>query len=461
MRRSTALLVVVALAAVPIAGCVGSGGSSGQDVPDAPEGQTGDETGNATGNGSGDRPHVHDRWEDPSSGERVDQVSLVGREVQVNATEQDDPTVANQCSLPPAQQGPTLCLGEKTFFPGQWGDGSEKIVPPGTDRVEVTLDFSSSDFDKVRFFYQDRRSKGQWQKLGTFESGDTMTIKPVPVTKSDDGHAKVSAWRFHVEPEGNPRAAGDGVWYGDGPVQTTITAFRSEGELPIEPPHPDFWVETDTYRIGAMNGSVGAFTQANRVHVEDGGCGTSLAGTCLPTALNSQGVIWTVPTGYRARRLGEARTPAELGGPHDRALVPPEAVLLAGVVTIEGETTAPVEVCFRAMASPEEGPIGRPLGECETFDGGTLEMTATQALTERRLDSFYTDNTGHNASRWTFFIQISAQNVAGRDTTGSFSGDVEAEVFVTSRTEFQPPPWSSVAGGGTSGNSTGGEVISR
>lgn len=440
------LLAAALLVAVPLAGCIGGSSTSnapadtGVDAGDGPDANT---------NGSlpaDKRPHVHDRWYDPS-GSPTDVIDLVDREVTVEAVTTDDPNLINECQQPPVNSDPLVCAGQATFAPAETADGT-KIVPPGTAKVQITLDFDASDFSNVRFYYQHRMSNGQWQKLGTFEAGQTITIAPVPVQISDDGHAHVSQWRFHVEPQGNPYTSDEYAWYGEGPIDIQITAHRVDGELPIEPPHPDFYESTPTYRIGQLSTDVQGYTQAARAHVEQGGCPTSVAGTCTPAAANSQGLIWSIRPGYEGKRLTSAEVPPEISGPHDRALVPPGSSVLGAAVHVDGQTTRGVEVCFRAMSSPDEGPYGRVIA-CEDYTGGPADFTVSTALTQKDVDSFYTDNTGHNASRWTFFVQVSALDAAGRDTVGGFSGSISAAVFVSQADTFQLPAWANVGQGGS------------
>lgn len=443
-KTSLTLLAIVLAVAVPLAGCIG--GSSTSDAPADADVQTdGDANVNETLS-SGERPHVHDRWTSPS-GSPVEEIALVDREVPIEAASQDNPNLLNECRMYP-QNGPAVCLGQATFFPEELGDGTTKIVPPGTEKITLQLEYSSSDFDRIRFWYQHRMSNGQWKSIGTFESGEKKVISPVPVEISDDGHAHVSQWKFHMEPEGNPDAGSDHAWYGEGPVQVQITAHRQEGQLPVEPPHPDFWVDSDTYRLSTVDDSVGDFTHAVRTHVERGGCPTEVFGTCAPVQANSEGLFWILRPGYQGDRLGAGELPPELTGEHDRALVPPGASVLGAAIHVDGQTTRGVEVCFRAMSSPDEGPYGRVIA-CEEYAGGPADFTVSTALTQKDLDSFYTDNTGHNASRWTFFVQISAPDTAGKDTVGGFRGSVSAAVFVSQADTFQLPAWANVGQGGS------------
>lgn len=455
--RFLVLAVTLAFLAVPLAGCVGGsgGGPAADTAPDGADGAA-DANGADAPDGvdpSDLRPHVHDRWIDPN-GDRLEEIAVVDDTVEIEPYSADDPRVVDECRMPPLNGGPQFCFGKATFFPGTWSDGTGKIVPPGTARVEVTLSFSSGDFDGLRFFYQHRMSQGQWKSLGTFEAGETKTIAPVPVQISDDGHAQVSAWRFHIEPKGNPDTAvpEDTAWYGDGPVQVQIVAHRADGPLPLEPAHPLFFGDdtppTDTYRLSYLSADVDRFVHAGRTHAEEGACATRVANTCLPTQMNSRGLFWMLSPGYEGARLGDAEVPDELTGDLDAALVPPPTRTLGAVVRVSGDTTAPVQVCFRAMSTPEQGPYGVTL-DCRTFDGGELEFTVDQAVTGRDVDSFYTDNTGQNASRWTFLVQITAPTLPGDvPGAGSFSGTVEAAVFATATDGFEPPEWGLQAPGG-------------
>lgn len=434
MNRNLMLAVatVLVLIAVPLAGCVGGSGQSAPSADDA-EDAVDDATNTTEGTSDDLKAHVHDRWD----GQEV--VSVVDREITIEPVSEEHPSVVQQCRQVPGQEGPVLCLGSATFFPDGDGETGE-IVPPGTERVEVSLDFDDG-FDQIRFYYQDRMSQGQWNQLGTYEEPGTKTIDPIPVVRSDDGHAKVSAWKFRMEPKANPYAADDKVWYGEGTVTVTIEAHRQEGDLPLEPAHPDFWEETSTYEIGQVDGEAAGLVQVNRIHAEDNTCGPGIAGNCAPVQFNSQGLMWTVAPGYEGRRLQNAERTPELSGEHTRALVPPESQTLAAHIQLDGSTQAPVEVCLRAMTSPDQGPYGEVV-ECTEYSGGGQSWTVERAISEREVDSFYTDNTGQNASRWTFLLQVRAPKAAAdQSSIGAFDGTVSMSVFVTEGASFSLPSW--------------------
>lgn len=465
--KKLAILVGLLFLVTPLAGCVGGGdagpSSTADDADDAAN-----TTGNLTGVSQADlRPHVHDRWVDPVTGQSLEQVELVNRDIQIDAQNSSRSVPVNFCQQGEGSaQEASVCIGQKELFPGFWGNGEQKIVPPGTSHLEITLDFNANDFSEVAFYFQDRTTQ-QYEMLtnesngGNFAPGGDTKELPVSVKQSDDGHAHVSSWKFLVEARGvpgagNPNAAN--VEYGEGTISVTITAHRVDGELPLEPPHPLFWGNdeppTTVYQIGQLRAE-DAFTQVARLTLEPEDQAWSFQGE----GAKGKGVIWQIPTGFEGRRLNaQGNYPNKLGGDFTTSIVPPKSRLLVADVKVDGEVQAgnnPPIVCVFGQDIPGKGFRGvKQLGDgCQTFEPG-MEFTAKRQITNRDTDSFYTNtSTSLSRSRWTFYVQIKASN-DGQGVT-QWSGSVQADFFVTDQTQFEMPEW---ALAGSSGGSGGGNA---
>lgn len=454
MRTLAVLVALAVLLVVPLSGCVGD--ASGPDETSPAANRSSGPTGNETDNGSsaaGTRPHVHDRWKDPASGESIEEATLVDRAVTIEpyrtSTNPTRPLEFDRCEKRrTGAAGPRPCFGWTEFRPGTWGNGDPKIVPPGTDRLEVTVEFDSGDFDAVDFYYQDR-NRSTWQWLtddahdGPFRSGDTKTLD-VDVRMADDGHARVSSWRFAVKPARDPWPGPvDPIGYGAGDIDVQVVAHRVEGDLPIEPAHPEFWQEddppTDHYLVGEVNGSTERFVQAGRVDWEPDSGGPKVG---------VEGLVWEIPVGFHGRRITDPDPPPALGTERSAGLVPPGSAILAVKLTIADASTttagSEVRACVVGQNVPNTGfPQGeerseKVIGECKPFADGTHLLT--EALDENEADSLYTNTSrGVSASRWTIYVQVAAEGSTDEaPAIASWSGSVSAEVYASTDAAFEP-----------------------
>lgn len=462
MVRAPAVLVVATLLiAIPIGGCVGEG-SGGPSTTTADD-DTSAASGNATETNAteaGARPHVHDRWSNPASGAEISEVKLVDRTVTLSAFEAspDNPAIVDISGCPYHREG-RPCYGSTSFRPGTWSNGDDKIVPPGTARVAVTVSFNPDDFGGIDFLYQHRNRSGEWALLtddahgGPFQPGETKTIN-VTVQMADDGHAQVSAWKFAVQPVGDPVTGqtNDIADVGDGEVQVTVVAERSEGTLPVEPPHPDFWEEddppTDTYLVGRLSGSTEGVLQAGGVHWEHGRTETPSAG--FP------GLIWEIPVGFEGRRIDDSQYPPKLLDTYATALVPPGTSVLAVRVTVEGASVDAAQpglnLCVVGQDIPgggfphESERLDKLIGDCQEFGTGTF--TFRETLTHQDTDSLYTDTSANlSASRWTLYVQVVAGKAAGNlRGVANWDGELSAQAYVTDQPGFELPEWADTGG---------------
>lgn len=481
-------LSVLVLLALPLAGCLGGLGGGG-----GPGGPTTTAPGAGGGNGTPAggqappgvdptdlRPHVHDRWHNPATGEALTEIVLVEGTFTIEAYNASDPTtqnpgeVLNSCDAGgPDPMAPTrMCFGQTHFRPGTWSNGDNKVVPPATARMETTVTFDAADFGGMKLYYQDRdpddtAAKGSWEDM-TNESlggplapgGDTREL-PVGERESDDGHATVSAWEFRLEAHGNPHGTGNPS-YGSGEVQVRIVVHRAEGPLPLEPAHPLFWgaddPPTDSYLIGHLVSGTDGFVQVGPMDHEHGGSGTP--------KLSGQGMAFQVPVGFEGRKLSEqSRYPDKLQGDRTEALVPPGARTLAIWVRATGATTGGLapEVCVFGQDVPGRGFPGQQLADCQPFEDG-FDAVFLHPVTDRDVDSFYVNrSTGISLSRWMFYLVIRAPEAAG-GVPGAmeWTGDVEAMFFAADHAAVEVPDWARARaelGGGGDGGGGGDDAL--
>lgn len=276
MDKAILILVTVTLVGVSLAGCLGA--SAPNDTPDGddPSGAgTSNRTlggGNPGATSQGPRPHTHDFWKGRET------IPVVDREVSIQAantdTDGDGPLVErvgpNSCS------GGTIdiaawCLGRRRFVPEPWGDDLPKAVAPGTSHMTATATWSDETITgvelsaiapdgrevhfgevedsggTVRLLAEDVREPDPWGFDD--EPGEVNLSMMYPLAVVDDGHADQSAWTFVM-------TATDGAFgsslasVAHGSVHWKIEAHRANGSLPLEPPHPDWYANTDSYHVG-------------------------------------------------------------------------------------------------------------------------------------------------------------------------------------------------------------------
>lgn len=434
--------MLAALLAMPLAGCIGqSGGSNGSPTTD-------------TEIPAGQRPHVHDRWQDPGSGASLDAVDLVDRTVTLDLFDANESTRIDFCDETGRRMELGLtCIGDEEVYPGTWSDGTPKIVPPGTKHLVFNVTFEAKDFSEIRLYYQDANSTGRWESLtntshgGAMEPGTTTRKLNVTLRETDDGHSRISAWRFKVEAFQEVQSTQD-MDPRQGEVHLTVRAVRKAGDLPLEPPHPPFWSAdtppTDTYILGKVDGSIQQYVQASRIGVD--------AGSGFFTAA-SRGAIYEFPTGFHGRRnWDKANYPSKVDSPYRIGLVPPDTKLMTAWVLIETDSTPVVspEVCLWGQDRPGKGYPGRKLTDCQTLTPGE-PMVFNKATSPRDTDSLYTPgNTSLSFSRWTFYLQIHAPD----NTVMDFSGDVHVRLLATNHNDFEMPAWVELPGGTGNGTRT-------
>lgn len=438
MNRTAALLGIVVMLGAGLAGCIGGGTSTDAAGEGAPtvNNSSGPPTGEEVD--AGKRPHVHDRWQTPS-GEAVDEIALVDREIEVRAYGQEYPLLFNFCEQGNAGRDVRVCAGDATFRPGEWGSDEAKIVPPGTANITVTLDYDDAAFDRVQFYYMTRKDPGEWRDLGMLAPGRTKSVE-VGTEEADDGHAQVSGWRFLVEARGNPVGARTGtgigvgtVDVGSGSIEAEIVAHRTPGELPREPPHPDFWEKdappTDRYKIGSLEGSTEGYVDVGPVNLEP---------SEQPTPTSGPGLAWRIVPGFVGQRDDDPANPAKVEGNRTVDLVPPGTSTLFAQVAVSGDPGGldQPEVCLYGQDLPSGTFPGTKIA-CEPFEDGA-GYTFEKAISDDETDSYYTE-TGQNFSfsRWTFYVWVRPGNQ--QTHAARFSGSVTARLFVADQAEIDLP----------------------
>lgn len=256
------------LVSVALAGCLGAQTpASGSDADNATA-----PGGNATPAGEAgfdvaDRPHVHDFW---GNGSRK---PLMTRTVTVEAT-QDQVRVGDtvQAGVRGCDDGGTLfgnlletCIGRAVFgVPA--ADGDRAIVPPGTAAVEASLSWEDPTITGIHLQYQPAFRPG-WRTFDVFDqSGQTKAVRAsqydpswdhLPLDWTDDGHSRQSQWLFAVTAYGADAPAG----LARGDVTVDVSVERTDGELPVEPPHPDWYGGNSSYRIANLTTEAGGGPQ--------------------------------------------------------------------------------------------------------------------------------------------------------------------------------------------------------
>lgn len=400
MRGSAAsprLLVAVALVALPLAGCLGGAGSGPGADPGLPgDAGTGNDTGLLPGNGTDAdavRPHVHDRWEGQAEKVVFDDVVSTGSSTQVEPgqTVLDAFFCAFTCS---ATADFALPEGE--------------IVPPGTSEVEVSATWGADDPA-----YSGTQAALRWQAANMSEwrtedleaSGHTWTINTT-VEMADEGHAQFSLWRFGFFICGQvqeycfmPRMASQEM-----DIQVTIVARRVEGELPLEPPHPDWWANgtvRDVWTAEGQGSEVGA-------------------------------VFFSIGTDGNTGEFAD-------GEEHD--VVPPGTRLLALVVNWTNDGAAADAAPVRPYAAwSNQGGFFGEFNEWEPQVAEPGHYVFTLPVTERMVDGMYAEE-----SRWAFFTFFDGEDtgvdepVFGVDLRQPYQFDGSWQLRLVATNATEPP----------------------
>lgn len=462
MRKTTiALIAATMMVAVPLAGCIG--GSSGGNPASGPSG-TKDEIENATGNrtegeGAGNVSHVHPRWDNPETPayDDLDKIAVIDTTITLDPTSQSCPRTSSGGGGQGGSGG-RVCLGGVVITDlGNWPNGDPHIIPPGTEKVTVQLNWSSgADIAGLNVFYRDALDRpGTWSGAmpdsPVTESGGTASVVIGNKTAmADNGHAQQSAWQFSVEAYGNPSGQSetyDRVRYADGKVKVRVVAHRVNGSLPLEPPHPDYWAETSTYQLGHLTGSAGQTIVAGPFTVDQGSSNPQT---------NRPGLKWINNPGKVGYRFSGPRPDKipNLDVRHPMQAVPPQTKTLAATVRAQISTQAgSPQVCVLKSTEPaRQWQEAVPMGEgCKPAPSGNKTLTFRETLKAEQWDSLYAGSDNASvavASFYTFFVYVRPQTVENQQAGATLArpaqysvDSLEASIFVTTNSTFTFPSW--------------------
>lgn len=402
-----AIAVAACLTILLVAGCLGEGSGLDDTAPEA----SGDDTG-GTGDAhpdTADRPHVHDRWNGRS------RVTVVGRTVSTGTLADLDPRRSvwenAYCVL--------ACPSVIKFAPREGN-----IVPPGTENVTFTASWNASAPPRNEILVSASYMAANMTSFEVFasdiDSGSTHQIRTT-VPMADGGHAKQSLWRFRLTVAQCSQDAGCFTGRTEVEpfeVEVTVMAHRTNGTLPKEPPHPDWWTDGPARTVATVQG------RADRA-----GAGAYSANLSDPLSNPS------VSTGY-------VYLPGERVEP-----VPPGTQVLAARVNWTNQ--APLS----AAAGAEPWLSYRNSGgqtffrnwEAERVGNGTAVFI--KPLQGNQTDGMYS----RNRSRWSFLFGFEGEretglndpSLPGRSVTSPyhFDGNYTLEIRAFNATEL-PEAWS-------------------
>lgn len=242
-RGAPPLLLAAGLLVLAFAGCLASS-------PSAPTGGSSNETPAQEGpspvtDHSGERPHVHDRW---GSAERL---VLFDDTVQVQDHQDETNTSRSAWEYLNCQ-----------FYCNPYASMRlplDVIVPPGTDHLTITAEWDEPDARMDN----DSGAMLSYQPANKHFLLDSSWEQPTAnwtintsVEMADDGHARFSLWRFRFYPC-RCWTFPDERWEFD--IDVRVVAHRVEGELPLDPPHPDWWGNGTTRPVFSEEGQLREF----------------------------------------------------------------------------------------------------------------------------------------------------------------------------------------------------------
>lgn len=455
--------VALFLVALPLAGCVGGSGGPGSSSNGGPlpTGQNGDGAtpdGNETA-ADDTGAHTHDRWwsgknQLPNEGEPVEKIVLVDGTYTIDSFNETNPQgPINYCR----KGGTSICWGKVYVQPMDSGQGT-KVVPPGTGNITVEISYNQDNYRGIKAFYTNRFYKSQsgrspWQPVASdlMQDGDKATISALNWRTADDGHAHTSSWEFLFEVRGNPAPGPVAYSFTDHnglQIDVKIVAHQdpSVPPLPLEPPHPDFYQDdpdgnTSVYRVATVGGDAGDFTHAGPGYGSlPDGCYWETPGPCLPYTFGD-GLTWVTTPGYKGARQGKY-TENKQKLPDDgltSPLVPPGTANILVLVTFSNNEGQNVVLCLEAVNGD-----GSPVTKCKDPTQGS-SLTYSVPL-DGGFDSYYANNWGTNASRWTFYLHLrSAEEVASAASMsvhqpGQFSGTFTATVVASNDAGLEEVP---------------------
>lgn len=122
-----------------------------------------------------------------------------------------------------------------------------QLVPPGTDRIEVTVRWDEEAPVREVFFHYQSAASSSWDAGTPVENGIT-TLVPVEPGVTDHGHQRWTLWQMKLMAYSHIAgvAATNEAWNHEMVGDFDVTVEIVKGDLPAEPPHRDFWKDGDT-----------------------------------------------------------------------------------------------------------------------------------------------------------------------------------------------------------------------
>lgn len=268
-------VTVVVLVLTVLAGCIGG---SGEQSVDAADNATDDDLDLNVSNGSGSQVvfnrsnvptaenstvHTHDYWDGADTWTLIENAEYAGF---------SDQETVDECTYRPDATCPPAGAREVTI-PVKPDADRPNFVYPGTGKITFELDWDGSAQTSITVCSNSQghvptgcrnaeQQSGVEFQYHEFEEPGTWTLEGPAVDKEerwDVPHTSKSQWRFLILAEvcGDDTPAGGGsLLYQQCYPETGINAFtvsvkvhRGEQEIPIEPPHIDFFKDKDEVTV--------------------------------------------------------------------------------------------------------------------------------------------------------------------------------------------------------------------
>ena len=374
--RRAALLTMVTLVAVTLAGCT-SAPKAAETQTTAPvdEGEKGGfvpttEAANATqpadqsdfAKSLDEKFHTHNYW--GSSLEKV----LMDLDVQSGPMV---PSVIGDITAYAFSISLNSGIGYQEF-----GIPEGNIVPPETNHVDIDIKYAPSNtITGLKLGYHTAQDVDQFTILEPMPEGGTTYNISTTLIQNDIPHTTVSKWKFELIPFNNQVPSAPGLF--NGTVHVLIKAYRPD-VLFIAPPHPDFWGINTTLHLFNLTGTL----KGDRV--------------ILPLFIPGQ-------TGFT------------FVAPPEGAIVPPHTGLLTVLLTWTQTGGIP---------SPFGGRVELYYQSPNTFQFAPAEPSVSDASSATftiPVDTGMWDSPYANQSEWTFLL---AMDTDAPTDQGTFFGDI-------------------------------------
>lgn len=190
------------------------------------------------GRGPGYRPHLHDYWGDETELVLFDTALDWGKSGSYSAY-----GLAGEVLTSVYQ--PNNGNWWMSFSIPERDDGMPAIVVPGTDKVRFTITWDTAEVDVDRFILGFHPGDSKFRDQEPAGNGDEVAVDIEP-EDTDNGHQGFSLWQFRIKPEA--RAVPMTIL---GPINVQVVMVK--GQLPVDPPHEDFWGPNTTALVRAWD----------------------------------------------------------------------------------------------------------------------------------------------------------------------------------------------------------------